>query len=67
MMRPILAALIIAVIVASCAPVTDKRSDAERSATRTAMPVPPLPGGVIRVRIIPAPTASLLPTVTPNE
>lgn len=56
-------------ILAACTlQVNDARTDIERSATQTARPVPPLPGGVIRFRlhITPTPLPDWEYTVTPT-
>lgn len=61
--------LSVAIVAIACNfQVSDTRSPTERAATQTAraMLIPPLPH-TIRVRIVPPPTASLLPTVTPTK
>lgn len=59
--------LLAIIILVACSPIVDRRSDAERAATRTAraMLIPPLPH-TIRVRLNPYPTVTL-PTVTPAK
>lgn len=63
-----LCVLFVAIVTIACNfQVSDTRSPATAAATRTAkavLPLPPVPGGVIRVRIFPTVD---LPTVTPQS
>lgn len=65
-------------LLAACQPITDTRTEAEASATRTARPLPPLYEGRLRIVlerppvdiapavVPPTPTVNLVPTVTPT-
>lgn len=55
-------------LLAACTlqPITDMRSPAEASATRTARPLPPLYEPVLRI-VLERPPVDIAPAVAPNE
>lgn len=65
-MKYLLFALLILLAACTLQPITDTRSPAEASATRTAKPVQPLYEGRIRI-VLERPPVDIAPAVAPNE